>query len=253
MADLLHKWELPLRAYFQLRFQEVTDRLGPLLTTPEMLMDVLEAEAARNPAPPASAQPGPPDAPLPPPPTPPAPLRPPLPPSCADGVGLALEASEAVWDSLSELWRGVLPALVQRALQLTLLVCHRYRLWVSGWAGYLGGRLAAAERDGEGRRGDEELRLLGRLAGDCRAVAGRVGGEVGPWGRAALVSLLGGEDEAAAAVSVLESAAARAAGACKEGRLRMIGWGELVGMGWRLRRTGTARARLTLPRRCSRT
>jgi hypothetical protein len=38
--DFLQKWDLPLRAYFQLRFQEVTDLVGPLLTTPQMLTQV---------------------------------------------------------------------------------------------------------------------------------------------------------------------------------------------------------------------
>ena len=40
MVDFLQKWELPLRAHMQLKQQEVTNVLAPLLVTPSMLTEV---------------------------------------------------------------------------------------------------------------------------------------------------------------------------------------------------------------------
>ena len=66
------------------------------------------------------------------------------------GKGFALEASAAVWRSLSRMWSDLLAALIQRGLQLTLLVLERYALWAREWADYARRRAAAgpaAERD----------------------------------------------------------------------------------------------------------
>eukprot|EP00286_Rhodomonas_abbreviata_P008040 CAMPEP_0181339362 /NCGR_PEP_ID=MMETSP1101-20121128/29211_1 /TAXON_ID=46948 /ORGANISM="Rhodomonas abbreviata, Strain Caron Lab Isolate" /LENGTH=46 /DNA_ID= /DNA_START= /DNA_END= /DNA_ORIENTATION= len=44
MTDFLQKWELPLRAHIQLRQQEITAVLGPLLLSPASLTQVLEEQ-----------------------------------------------------------------------------------------------------------------------------------------------------------------------------------------------------------------
>jgi hypothetical protein len=238
-VDFIHKWDLPLRAFFQLRFQEITDQVGPLLTTPAMLQQCLEEEAAAaakaaaaaaaaaavspgagntNPSIEALAQPAPSQA-------PPLALRMPLPmaveasPDGEDGE-LSLEASAVVWKALLGVWGDGLPALVQRGLQLSLLLVERYLVWAREWSDYLGKRLASssADRDSDAsagpRRADDELRLVAMIAKDCQVLARRAAGELGAAVETALVHVLMSEASAQPSVQLVRSAIADSCGAC---------------------------------------
>jgi hypothetical protein len=139
---------------------------------------------------------------------------------------LGLEASRAVWKALLGVWSDGLPALVQRGLQLSLLLLERYMLWAREWSEYLDARLRGppAEREAESaggaRRGDEELRVLGCLAGDCRVLAQCAGSELVLAVEAAL--LLVHRSEAAAGPSVLLVRNALAGAAGMPARVRVV-------------------------------
>ena len=242
--DFLHKWDLPLRAYFQLRFQEVTDFVGPLLTTPNMLVQALEEEAAAaakaaaaaakaaaaaSPAPHMAAN-GTADSPAPlipaqALPAAPPPVRPPLPPFACESAaeswlveGLGLEASVTVWKALVGVWGDGLPALVQRGLQLSLLLLERYTLWAREWSDFLSKRVTApaAERDsdaaGGARRGDDEVRVVAMMAHDCATLGQRAGSELGGEVEKALVHVLMSEAAAQPSIQLVRAALASASG-----------------------------------------
>ena len=153
--------------------------------------------------------------------------RPPLPMASeeevAGGGGLGLEASRAVWKALVGVWGDGLPAVVQRGLQLCLLLLERYALWARDWADYLDARLRAppAERDAEpgggGRRGDEELRVLGWLAGDCSVLAHGAVSEVAAAVEAALLLVHRSEAAARPSMELVRTALAGAAGTARGG------------------------------------
>ena len=139
-TDFLHKWELPLRAHFQLRFQGLADTTSPLLVPPLLLLPAYqeerdkevkalkrqashsEGDAAAGSAgglgdiesKPANTTPIA------------AALRVPLPIQCASGQGnskpvFELETTRMVWSGVMSLWNRALPVHYHRLLQLCLV------------------------------------------------------------------------------------------------------------------------------------
>jgi len=185
-VDFMHKWELPLRAHFQLRFQEVTEKVSPLLVTPQQLLPALEAErvkaqaAAEKEARKASEGQGgdgdlgdvAPKGTL-----SSAAYRLPLPAS-SEGVGtgeFSLKASAIVWEQVQGLWVELLPVHTHRLLQLALMLLARYSEWTQGWLEHLSKPPEkVSDKDDEANtaaRADEQLRLASSLMADCVILA----------------------------------------------------------------------------------
>jgi hypothetical protein len=139
-TDFLHKWELPLRAHFQLRFQGLADTTSPLLVPPLLLLPAYQEEREKEvkalkrqasqsegegtaagagglgdiESKPASTAPIA------------AALRVPLPVPCSSGRASSgpvfeLEATRVVWSCVMGLWDRALPVHYHRLLQLCLV------------------------------------------------------------------------------------------------------------------------------------
>lgn len=185
VEDLLQKWELPLRAHLQLRQQEATKALQPLLVGPAALsaeMQIraaarLEAEQAaeketegdaggeRHAKPAKAAAEGG------------GGERPPLP--ARGGGEMVLVATSAVWASVSDLVAGdeVLPCQAHRLAQLAALLLARFHAWGAEWGEHLTTRLSEADAPSgpvaasAHRKGEEEMASLGALSHDLASLA----------------------------------------------------------------------------------
>lgn len=218
-VDFLQKWELPLRAHLQLRQQEVTAALGPLLVPPALLTQALselqiqhaEGTAAALDAAPGGGQSQPSKgthtSPLPPPP-PPKPAPPasiPLPRilqgSGGGGPAVWLQSSAKLQAAVLELLSNPIPALAHRYLQLCLVLFAKYAAWAEAWTSHLSSSLlldsssaapSSPERGGGregGKKGGErgaELLFLAALAQDAASLSAWLNSTALPLALAAL-------------------------------------------------------------------
>ena len=197
VEDLLRKWDLPLRAHLQLRQQEATKALGPLLVGPVALAAEMRARAAQRTAAQAPAhgtagvtggeddgatfiqkRSGASEL--------SAVERPPLPETVAEAGGqLVVVGTVAVWRSMEELLSGdeVLVCQAHRLAQMVALLLARYHEWGSEWCEHLAARLAETEpapgtQPGAAGvvapahcKGEEEMAALAALSRDAAVLA----------------------------------------------------------------------------------